>query len=215
MQSLRSLFGQPYRPIVLSRNPPTSSSAPYRETRKTPRDQRSRWIPVAPAAPRYLAKVRRFGSRKAIQNQSLTKSVLNPRSREVQRQTAGENEFGISAGMPQSGDLCAKPVLIGLPARAKARRECSARKDWRRERNCKPTVSRRISRRFAALRRTGVLPGFTPSLPPRACADDRPSRRCAGQQPPLQPTLLRPPGRRAGGPCRLSCRTVRRVVPER
>jgi hypothetical protein len=38
------------------------------------------------------AKVRRFASRKAIHNQSLTSSVLNPRSRELWRQTAGETD---------------------------------------------------------------------------------------------------------------------------
>ena len=38
-------------------------------------------------------------SRKAIQNQSLTKSVLNPRSREVWRQTGREREFRVSAGV--------------------------------------------------------------------------------------------------------------------
>ena len=37
--------------------------------------------------------------RKAIQNQSLTRSVLNPRSPEVWRQTGGEREFRVSAGV--------------------------------------------------------------------------------------------------------------------
>jgi hypothetical protein len=43
-------------------------------------------------------KMRRLTARKAIQNQSLTSSVLNPRSREVRRITAVENEFRASPG---------------------------------------------------------------------------------------------------------------------
>ena len=81
-------------------------------------DQRRYWIPVAPAAARYLAKVLRFSSRKAIQNQSLTSSVLNPRSREVGRQTAGERQFRVSAGAPQSGGFRAKPVGYWASVRA-------------------------------------------------------------------------------------------------
>jgi hypothetical protein len=56
MQSVRSLLGQPYRPIVLSRKPPTSSCAPYRKNQKTLLNQCSCWIPVAPGAPSDLAK---------------------------------------------------------------------------------------------------------------------------------------------------------------
>ena len=59
------------------------------------------------------AKVRRFGS-KTTQIQRVTSSVLNPRSREVWRQTAGENEFRVSAGASQCGGLRVKPVVIGL-----------------------------------------------------------------------------------------------------
>src|SRR6202043_1525215 len=50
----------------------------------------------------------RFASRKPDQYQSLTISVLNPPSPEVWRKTAGEREFGVSAGASQSGGLCAK-----------------------------------------------------------------------------------------------------------
>jgi hypothetical protein len=81
---------------------------PCLDTRKPLHDQRPGWIPVAPAVARYLAKVRRFASPKAIQNQSLTSSVLNPHSPEVWRKTAGENEFWASADASQSGGLCAK-----------------------------------------------------------------------------------------------------------
>jgi hypothetical protein len=42
------------------------------------------------------------------------KSVLNPRRREVWRQTAGERQFRVSAGAPQSGGFRAKRVGIGL-----------------------------------------------------------------------------------------------------
>ena len=71
-----------------------------------------------------LAKVRRFGSRKAIQNQPLTSSVLNPRSREVQRQPGPEREFRVPAGAPQSGGFRAKPAVIGLPCALEAGGEC-------------------------------------------------------------------------------------------
>ena len=49
-----------------------------------------------------------------MQNQSLTKSVLNPGSPEVWRQTAGEREFRVAAGVSKCGGFRAKPVVIGL-----------------------------------------------------------------------------------------------------
>jgi hypothetical protein len=58
--------------------------------------------------PRYLVKVRRLPWRKALQNQPLKKSVLNPHSREVWRKTAGERQFQVSTVVPQSGGLLAK-----------------------------------------------------------------------------------------------------------
>ena len=75
---------------------------------KTACDQRPSWIPVAPATPRCFYKVRRLASGKTIQNQPLTSSVLNPRSRELWRQTAPEREFRASAGVPQCRALRAK-----------------------------------------------------------------------------------------------------------
>jgi len=51
--------------------------------------------------------------RKAIQNQQLTKSVLNPRSPEVWRQMAREREFRVAAGVSKCGGFRAKPVVIG------------------------------------------------------------------------------------------------------
>jgi len=69
---------------------------------------------VAPSAPRYLSKVRKVTVTKAIQNQPLTSSVLNPRSREVWRKTAEEREFRVSVGASQCGGFHAKPVVIGL-----------------------------------------------------------------------------------------------------
>jgi hypothetical protein len=94
--------------------PASCDSQIYSEIQKTLRDQSLHWIPVASATPRYLYKVRRLTVGKRIQNQLLTKSVLNPQSREVQRQTGREREFGISAGAPQCGGLRARPAVIGV-----------------------------------------------------------------------------------------------------
>lgn len=58
--------------------------------------------------------MRRLASRKTIQNQSLTSSVLNPRSREVWRQTGREREFRTSASVAQSEVFARRPVVIGL-----------------------------------------------------------------------------------------------------
>jgi hypothetical protein len=80
----------------------------YLENQNPPPDQCACWIPVAPGAPSNLAKMRRFGSRKTNRYQSLTSSVLNPRSPEVWRKTAGETELRVSAGASQSGGLRAK-----------------------------------------------------------------------------------------------------------
>ena len=41
-------------------------------------------------------------------------ALPNPRSREVRRRTAGERQFRVSVGAPQSGGFRAKPVVIGL-----------------------------------------------------------------------------------------------------
>jgi hypothetical protein len=56
-----------YLPVCLK----SGSSAPHRETGIPLRNQRPRWIPVAPATPRYYCKVRRLPIGKTIQNQSL------------------------------------------------------------------------------------------------------------------------------------------------
>jgi hypothetical protein len=89
------------------------SAWPHRENQKPSRNQRPSWLAVALATPRCLYKVRRLPPRKAIQNQSLTRSVLNPRSPELWRQTAGEREFRVTAGASQCGGFRAKPVVIG------------------------------------------------------------------------------------------------------
>ena len=73
----------------------------------------SNLIPSLSATPTNFAKSAEIGLKKVSQNQSLTRSVLNPRSREVWRQTAGEREFRASAGLSQCGGLRAKPVVIG------------------------------------------------------------------------------------------------------
>src|SRR5688572_11739105 len=70
-----------------------------------------------------FCKVRRLSSPKAIQNQTLTSSVLNPRGREVWRQTARERKFQVSAGASKCGGLCAKPVVIGDFSALKTGRE--------------------------------------------------------------------------------------------
>ncbi len=54
MQSVRSLFASLTAQSCLSRNPPTSSSAPYRENQKPLCNKRARWMPVALAAAREL-----------------------------------------------------------------------------------------------------------------------------------------------------------------
>ena len=56
-------------PDIVEANRARAGPAQYRENRKPLHDQRWCWIPVAPAAARYLAKVLRFGSRKATQYQ--------------------------------------------------------------------------------------------------------------------------------------------------
>jgi hypothetical protein len=79
----------------------------YGETQKSQRNQCSRCIPVAPATPRYFCKVRRLPSPKAIQNQALTRAVLNSRSREVWRQTGREREFRAPTESAQCGGFAA------------------------------------------------------------------------------------------------------------
>ncbi len=53
---------------------------------------------------------------------SVRRGRVNPRSREVWRQTAGERQFRVSAGAPQSGGFRAKPVVIGLLCALKSQR---------------------------------------------------------------------------------------------
>jgi hypothetical protein len=64
----------------------SNGCVPRCETEKPSRDQRHRSLPVPPATPQYLCKVRRLPFQKLIRNQSLTHSVLNSRSRKVWRQ---------------------------------------------------------------------------------------------------------------------------------
>jgi hypothetical protein len=64
-----------------------------------------RSLPVLQA---IFRKVQRSGSRNKTQSQSLTKSVLNPRSPELWRKKAGESEFWVSAGVLQCRGLRAK-----------------------------------------------------------------------------------------------------------
>ena len=101
-------------------------------------DQCPCWFPVASAIPRYFCKVRRLPSPKAIQNQTLTSSVLIPRSREVWRQTARERELRVPCGAPQSEGFRAEPMVIGLLCALEAGRECCLQQDWRRERDSNP-----------------------------------------------------------------------------
>ena len=71
----------------------------------------------------------------------LTRTVLNPRSREVWRQTGRERAFRVLTGSPQCGGFRAKPVVIGDFSAANLGGESWSKKDWRRERNWDPTVS--------------------------------------------------------------------------
>ena len=90
-------------------------SALYQASRKPLRDQCSCWIPVAPGAPSDLSKGAEVQLAKKTSFQSLTNSVLNPRSPEVWRKTAGENDFWVSAGVSQCRGLRAKAsVYWGL-----------------------------------------------------------------------------------------------------
>lgn len=57
-------------------------------------------------------------SRKTIQNQSLTTSVLNPRSRELWRPTATENEFRVWAAASPCGGFCTKDRVYWAFVRA-------------------------------------------------------------------------------------------------
>ena len=66
-----------------------------------------------------------------LPNFTASANWTNPRSREVWRQTAGENGFRVSAGASQCGGLCAKPVVSGLLCTLQASRECWSRNDWR------------------------------------------------------------------------------------
>ncbi len=85
---------------------------------------RNTLVLVASATPRYPCKVRRQPFRKTIQHQSLTRTVLNPRSREVWRQTGREREMRAAMGSAQCGGFCAKPVDIGDFSVLKAGGEC-------------------------------------------------------------------------------------------
>ena len=91
---------------------PTKSLLCTVRIKKTAAHQSPRWFSVALATPRYLSKVRRFALQKRIQNQSVTKSILKTRSREVWRQTGPEREFRGSAGAAQCRGSHAKPVVI-------------------------------------------------------------------------------------------------------
>ena len=117
---------------ISKRDKRTISPAPHRATEKAPRDQSPRSFPVAPAAPRYPSKVRRSTSQKVIQHQRLTRTVLNPRSREVWRETGQEREFRASAGAAQCGGLRANPAVIGNFSPVKSSGETCSAKDWRR-----------------------------------------------------------------------------------
>jgi hypothetical protein len=82
--------------------------------------------------------MRRLPSSKEVKNQSLTDSVLKPRSREVWRKTGPKREFRGSAGAAQCVGLCAKPAVIGDFSAPKSSGERWSRKDWRRGRDSNP-----------------------------------------------------------------------------
>ena len=84
--------------------------------------------------------------------QILMRTALNRRSAEVWRQTGREREFPGPTGAARCGGFCSKPMVIGDFSAAKSSGERWSRKDWRRERNWDPTVSRAITLDFAALR---------------------------------------------------------------
>jgi hypothetical protein len=75
------------------------------------------WMSVAHGPPRQLSNVRFLPFPKLTQNQRLKNSVLNPRSREVRRQTAREREFRSAGGVPQCGGFRTGPRLLGFRGR--------------------------------------------------------------------------------------------------
>ena len=121
-------------------------------------DQCPCWSPVASATPRYLCKVRRSASQKAIQNQTLTSSVLNPRSREVWRQTAGERQFRVSAGAPQSGGFRAKPVVIGLLCALRSQRRMLVAEGLAEREGFEPPIRLPVCRISSAVHSTTLPP---------------------------------------------------------
>jgi hypothetical protein len=109
------------------------SVTPHLATQELQRYQRRVSLSVAPATPRNLCKVRRSASRKEIQNQSLTRTALNPQSGEVERQKGREREFRALTASRQWGGLRAKPAVIGDFGSAKSSGEYWVQKNWRRE----------------------------------------------------------------------------------
>ena len=139
---------QPY----VRRQPHTSQPAQYRETRKTPRDQRSCWIPVAPGTPNDLSKSAEVRlSKMAFVPATYEIRTKMAKSRGLEKGGRRERIFALGWLRAVQSFVREGPCLLGIFARSQAGREYLARCDWRRESNWNPTFSvRREDRQVAA-----------------------------------------------------------------
>lgn len=112
----------------LARDLGKTRAAPHLATQESQRYQRRCWLPVAPATPRYLCKVRRLRFQKAIQKQSLTRTTLKTRSAEVWRQSSREREFLARTGSPRCGGFAANGRVVGVLSALKSERRMLAQK---------------------------------------------------------------------------------------
>jgi hypothetical protein len=97
------------------------------KTRSAPRESKTPVISMRRFAPRFsrypaiILQSAEVGVQKPIENQLLMRTVLNPRSAEVWRQTGREREFRVSDGSSQWGGLCNNACGYWRSLRAKPR----------------------------------------------------------------------------------------------
>ena len=121
----------------------------YRETRKSPRDQSSCWIPVAPGTPSDLSKSTEVRLTKSCLSSATYEIRTKPaKSRGLEKGGRRERILGL-AGVPQCRGLRANARVYWGFLRAREPAENIWRGcDWRSETNRDPTLSRLwISRR--------------------------------------------------------------------
>jgi hypothetical protein len=153
----------------------------YRETKKPPRDQRSRWFPVTPGAPSDLSKsaeVRLAESDGiAVAYEIRTESA---KSRALEKNGRRERISGLDRCVAVERFTRESPCLLGILALSQPGRECSARIDWRRETSATSNILRfehtatgdvsRVGNRVPA----GHVPGRT------LWCQGAPTRTCCG-----------------------------------